>query len=58
MADMTAKLAAHRDEMYRDMATMYDVNAKWLNKESEDLAGYPLPISGDALTILKSKAAR
>ena len=54
MPDITAKLAAHRDEMYRDVATMFDVDAKRLSRESDDLAGYPLPISGDALAIYKA----
>lgn len=55
MADITAKLAAHRDEMYRDVATMHDVDARWLSRETADLADYPLPISGDALAIYRSR---
>lgn len=55
MADMTAQLEEHRDDMYRDYATMHDVDAKWQNEQADDMEPYSLIISGDALAIYKAR---
>lgn len=45
-------LAEHRDEMHRDMAVCWDLNARWLNTESEP--NYPVEGCGDALARLRA----
>lgn len=48
-------LAAHRDDMYRDVATMHDVDARWQNEQAEWMEDHPLEISGDAIAEYKEK---
>ncbi|WCE39162.1 hypothetical protein PGC08_14305 [Brevibacterium sp. BDJS002] len=49
-----AELHEHRDDMYRDVATMHDLNVAALNRII-GIDNMPVEVSGDALTILKEK---
>lgn len=48
-------LAEHRDDMYREVAIMHDVDVKRQNQVVDDMEPYPLVISGDALALHKEK---
>lgn len=58
MPDITAKLADHRDEVYRDFAVLHDLDAKMLNRVERRNRGndpYPFEVSGDALALYKAR---
>lgn len=48
-------LAERRDEMHRDMAVCWDLNARWLNREPDP--NYPVEGCGDALARLRKAAS-
>lgn len=49
-----AELYEHRDDMYRDVATMHDLNARTLNRII-GIDNMPIEISGDAIALHMEK---